>query len=137
VVASKNILKKCEQLKESGYPCIFEAGLTIARGFADLGYEEFNLLTSSKMVSIYSGQTSLLQEDHQGHFFSVPTCDDLIEFILRRNVTIRALDCREGRDWKIIFDFQQQSFELIAVSLLDLMLDTTLTVLKMQNVQTN
>ena len=80
MVSSRRALEKCQKLKELGYTCLFEAGRVIARGFADLGFEEFALLTSSKMVSLYSGQSSVLVDDHKMHFFNVPTCDELVNF---------------------------------------------------------
>ena len=80
-----------EKLHRAGFACLFEPGEQIARGFADLGYEQFLMLSENKIISLQSGKPSELPEDHRHHFFSVPSAEKLAA----------ELDCRDVQIVKI------------------------------------
>ncbi len=100
---SKNrFLKECADLKEQGFPFVQEQGRRIARGYADLGYEEFVLLTDDKLLSLYSGKPSEIPEGHSRHFFLVPTCDEMVDEISKRGFDIETLEFKDQRVWKVV-----------------------------------
>lgn len=111
---SNEILAKYELLKDL-FP--IEVGEKIARGFADLGFEEFYLVTPTKMVSIFTGQTSALTDDQRGFFFVVPSFDRLHQALLVQGWEIKELDYKYNRNWHITIQRNQQKCQLVAASL--------------------
>ncbi len=77
----------------------FEPGDIVARGFADLGFEEFQVLPSSQLLSLTAGTVSRIPEDHRGHFFWIPSADEAIDWLEARGVVIRECVRNDGRSW--------------------------------------
>lgn len=98
---SNDFLKKCELLKAKEVFFPIKPGVQLARGFADLGYEEFLLLENNKLISLYRGTESLFSENEK-HLFRVPTVDELRQKIYEM-----------GFDFKNIKLDTKISFELI------------------------
>ncbi|NDC36545.1 MAG: hypothetical protein EBZ48_00660 [Proteobacteria bacterium] len=101
MLAHPSFLKLCEALHHASPGQDLEPGTKIARGFADLGYEEFLLLPGEKLLALYSGQVTLLQEEHRRFFFPVPTPDEMVERIIRDNWDILNLTYEEQRSWRL------------------------------------
>ena len=101
MVSSSKFLAKCSKLQELDIKFEFGQGSLIARGFADLGYEEFIMLTCTKICSLYSGKVSVLPEDDRNNFFYVPDCDEMSDKLIQLGFTIAAIDYQEQRIWKI------------------------------------
>ena len=88
-------------MHQAGFPCAFEQGTTVARGYADLGYEEFVLLSESKLLSLQSGKISELPEAHRHFFFAVPTVDRMVDQINRSGVDFGEMLFVEQRSWQV------------------------------------
>jgi len=73
----------------------------IARGFSDLGYEQFIVLHGGKLVSCFTGQISDLKPEEQQHFFQILTCDEMAEKIIGLYWDIERLDYIDNREWSI------------------------------------
>ena len=101
MLAHPSFLKLCEQLGHANPEQRLEPGMKIARGFADLGFEEFLLLPGSKLLALYSGQVTQFQEEHRTFFFPVPTADELIAHITTLNWDIDTLTYEDQRTWKL------------------------------------
>lgn len=99
--SSNAFLQSCERLKSLGFAREFDNGMRIARGFADLGYEEFFFLSGRKIVSIFSGQTSPFPAEHAKFFFWVPAIDVLFEAISSRGFDVERIEHRDQREWVI------------------------------------
>lgn len=99
MVSSQKFLAKCSALVEKKIYFEMEQGQTVARGFADLGFEEFTLLNAHKIVSLYSGKVSDLPEDDRKHFFPVPAVDDLVDRIVKSGLDITRLNFLDQRKW--------------------------------------
>jgi hypothetical protein len=99
--SSKAFLERCAKLKEHGLEVEFEIGSRLARGFADVGFEEFYLLSGSKLVSIFSAHTSTLTPEHRGFFFLVPDADILVNEIEKRGFDVASLEFRDQRTWVV------------------------------------
>lgn len=93
-------LKSCEQLKELGLAPEFRKGERVARGFADLGYEEFYCLSEHSLVSIFTGHTTTLAPEHRGFFFPVFTEDFLTNEIQKSYYDLQSLEFENQRVWK-------------------------------------
>lgn len=99
-------------MKDKGIHFEFEQGLVVARGFADLGYEEFIMLSSAKICSLYSGKISELPAEEQKHFFIVPSEDSMINRIIKLGYDIHNLYFEEQRNWKITLTHAESRKEL-------------------------
>lgn len=99
--SSNSLLRSCERLKALGFAREFENGMRVARGFADLGYEEFFFLSGRKIVSIFSGQSSPFPTEHEKFFFWVPPIDVLMEAISLRGFDIENIQYPMQREWVV------------------------------------
>ena len=102
MLSHPQFLKLCEELGRLSPTHELEAGMKVARGFADLGFEEFLLLPGERLLALYSGQITSLPPEHRKFFFAVPSPDHLVERIIRRNFDIISLVYEEQRSWRLI-----------------------------------
>jgi len=101
MLSHPQFLKLCEDLGRLCPSDELEAGMKVARGFADLGYEEFLLLPGDRLLALYSGQITPLPPEHRGFFFAVPSPDELVERIIKGNFDIASLVYEEQRSWRL------------------------------------
>lgn len=101
MLAHPSFLKLCEELRHAVPEQELEPGMKIARGFADLGYEEFLLLPGERLLALYSGQVTALQDEHRKFFFHVPTPDEMLATIIKANWDIASLHYEEQRTWRL------------------------------------
>jgi len=99
--SSNAFLKRCEKLKECGLLPEFERGARVARGFADLGYEEFYCLSSAKLVSIFTGHTSALNSEHHAFFFLVPNLEYLVNTVSKKGFDVESFAYLDQRQWVV------------------------------------
>jgi len=102
---SREQFSVCSEAKQWGLEPRFEPGDIVARGFADLGFEEFQVLPSSKLLSLTAGTVSALPTEHANHFFWIPSVDEIVDLLERRGVP--CVSCRriDQRDWKVEAQF--------------------------------
>ena len=98
---SNDWLLACSKLKDITTQD-FEAGDRIARGFADLGFEEYLLLPSDKLLSLYTSSTSKLHPAHKVHFFKVLESDDLSQYLRFKEVDFIIKTIEKGYICSII-----------------------------------
>jgi hypothetical protein len=101
MTSGQKFLAKCAALKDKGIHFEFEQGHIVARGYADLGYEEFVLLASNKICSLYSGKISELPEEEKKHFFIVPDQDMMTDKIIKTGLDIESIVFENQRNWKL------------------------------------
>jgi hypothetical protein len=99
--SNKEFLLACEELFKAGVHFPFRAGARVARGFADLGHEEFVLLTRERLLSLYNGKGSTLEPEHESFFMVVPNLDELIDALQRLAVDIHIIEFKEQRSWAL------------------------------------
>lgn len=120
---SNQYLEKCEKLKLGGALFEIKPGAVVARGFADLGYEEFMLLENGKLVSLYRGNLSDF-EDANDHFFRVPSARemrlkiyelefDIVDLKLTQNIEAFLVSPLGEKDF-----FSSSSFEQLFLDML-------------------
>lgn len=95
----------CSEARQWGLEPRFEPGDIVARGFADLGFEEFQVLPSSRLLSLTAGTVSALPTAHAGHFFWIPSVDEVVELLERRGVPCVSCDRIDQRDWVVKAQF--------------------------------
>ena len=93
------------EAKQWGLEPRFEPGDIVARGFADLGYEEFQVLPSQKLLSLTAGTVSSLPADHSNHFFWIPSLDEITELLERRGVPCLSCKRVDQREWLVEAQF--------------------------------
>lgn len=99
MVRSPAFLRRAELLQQVGIALAWEPGRAVARGFADLGYEEFVLLTESTLVSTFTGERSTLAPDHRRFFFRVPTFEELVDLLEDRLGVVNELARTVHGEW--------------------------------------
>jgi hypothetical protein len=83
----------------AGSPVDLSAGARCGRGFADLGYEEFLILPPRKLLSLFTGQISELNPEHEKFFFAIPSPDQMVAELDRRGIDIVGLTFERQRTW--------------------------------------
>lgn len=106
--SSKEYLRCCDQLFRAGVRFPLKVGARVARGFADLGFEEFLLLSENRLFSLYNGKGSVLEASHKDFFMVVPSFEELIDLFLLRGITISQLEFKEQRDWVVHLNTEAQ-----------------------------
>lgn len=101
LLLSPTRLKKCQRLKELGISSHFEVGECLARGFADLGFEQFIVLPASKLLSLLTGSITPLNDSDREHLFLVPDVEQLTQLILEKGGDLRFAEYIDRRTWKI------------------------------------
>ena len=100
--ANNSYLELCAALKEEvGYPLRMAPGEMVGRGFADIGYEAFSVLTGDRVVSLFTGEVKQIQESELSHFFSVPNVDQLVSFLDEKDIDVEELT-KNGGVWKLV-----------------------------------
>lgn len=95
---SQTMLTHCQQIWWMGCSCTLQPGDRVARGFADLGFEEFWVLPNEKVVSLLTGDVSPFRESDWEHFFKIFSLDDLL-FELEAFGTCKI--SKEGNSWRV------------------------------------
>lgn len=96
---SSDFIKIFHELWGQGYNLPMIPGVLLARGFADLGFEEFNLLSGNRVVSKATGQTSTIDPSEISKCFVLPSIDIMISEIRKAGWDIDSLIFFEQRDW--------------------------------------
>ena len=118
--ADRGVLDRCAELKKLGDVFALSPGAHIARGFADVGYEEFCLLPGDRLVSLFTGSITELRDDERGFFFVIPTVDDVTQELDRRGWDVVALESPDRRGW-ILRVRKAEGADLVEVSALTLL----------------
>lgn len=97
---SNEQLRKYESVKHL-FPTL-EPGHHIARGYADLGYEEFYLIPGGKIISLFTGKVAELKAEHIQFFFVIPTVDEMVELLSQKGFDVTGFKYIEGRSWELV-----------------------------------
>jgi hypothetical protein len=127
---TKRIFAICSELKQWGLKPRFDAGDIVARGFADLGHEEFQVLPGSKLLSLTAGTVSGLQDDTAMHFFWIPSVDESTELLERAGVKCLSMTREDMREWCVEAQYGDTSEAHRASSLHEAMLHALCAVYK-------
>ena len=129
MVSSRTYLHKSQELKARGLVLPFEAGKRVARGYADLGTEEFQLLAPRKTVSLFTGKPSEIPDEHITFFFRIPEIDELVEELTRHRVIVVGATFKDQRRWTLSLLVGGEPREFISDSLEEAFLDGLISIL--------
>jgi hypothetical protein len=116
----------CNELRQWGLSPRFEPGDVVARGFADLGFEEFQVLPGPKLLSLTAGTLTALPAEHAGHFFWIPSVDESVSLIEKVGAVICSCSREEGREWVLALKIRDTVEELRARNIHDVVLKALL-----------
>ena len=102
MLEKNSYLDLCHKLYIQGCRYKIEEGAHIARGFADLGYEEFLILPGQKLLSLFTGVINNFPEDDRHSFFLVPSTKDLSNSIVQAGYVFISTMFEDQRDWSVI-----------------------------------
>jgi hypothetical protein len=99
---TKEQVAACHRLYRHGAFKQFGPGDVIARGFADVGFEEFFILYDGTLLSLTSGDRSNLADGEKHAFFLIPSIDDIIEELAIFGAIIQQIQkLPEPLGWRI------------------------------------
>ncbi len=93
-------LSLSHELLREKFPWKILPGMRIARGFADVGFEEYSVLTERSMVSLSTGQKGEIPESYRDHFFPIFTPDEISSALYELGVDIVSLEFVNQRTWR-------------------------------------
>ncbi len=123
-----SIFELCNELKTWGVLPRFEPGHVVARGFADLGYEEFQVLPGPKILSLTAGTIKPLPEEHIHHFFWLPSVDESIQLLEQSGAEPLSCQRVDRRRWVATTTHRGTSILFEARSLYEALLQLLLQV---------
>jgi hypothetical protein len=129
MIKSPTFLEKAHELKVRGVEFPLEVGASVARGYADLGTEVFQLIGPKRLVSLFTGKTSELPDEHLHFFFRVPEVEELVDEFARRGVRVLGLSFKDQRRWVLGLEVEGETREFISNSLEETLLDGLLSLL--------
>lgn len=91
----------CNRLRIHGLEPRFEVGDIVARGFADLGFEEFQVLPGPRLLSLTAGTVTVLPDEHRQHFFWIPSVDEAVTLLETRGYIVSSLHREDAREWRL------------------------------------
>ena len=97
---SKATLKLFETLGRALPPLSLREGMRVGRGFADVGYEEFLVLSGDRLVSLLTGTVSTLDELRREHLFEILTVDRIVSEIHGKGCEVVGIDYLDQRTWR-------------------------------------
>lgn len=97
--SDRDYLQACDELHKQGLRPKFEPGEIVARGFADLGFEEFLILPSGKLLSVMTGTMTELAEGDRERLVLVPTVEQLVEILEQRKCYLEKIEFVDGVRW--------------------------------------
>ncbi len=127
---SRTQFEICSELKSWGLEPRFEPGDLVARGFADLGYEEFQVLPGTRLLSLTAGTTTALPVEHSHHFFWIPSIDESVSLLEQAGVKCLRCDRVDARDWSVEAQYEHGIEVQRARSLHEALLSTVREVYK-------
>lgn len=115
----------CNELRQWGLEPRFEPGDVVARGFADLGFEEFQVLPGPRLLSLTAGTATALPLEHRGHFCWIPSIDEAIRLLEGIGGEITRCSRQDAREWVVelrvrdsMQEFRGRSFHEVVLQVL-------------------
>lgn len=108
--STPSFIKIAKELHDAGVNFPVGPGIKVARGFADLGAEEFSVLPGKKLVSLFTGEKSSIPDDFEKHFFVIPTVTELIEAFHLYHLVLPLVELSDEGSW-IVEGLKVESLE--------------------------
>jgi hypothetical protein len=99
---SNRVLAAYAELGQLGLQAPWLPGSYVGRGFADLGHEEFYVMTGERLLSLATGAVTQVSEAEKRFFYWLPSEDDAIESMMGRGFEIASLCYVDSRMWELV-----------------------------------
>lgn len=119
----RQFIERSQELLRRNFNYEVKVGMTLARGFADLGHEEFSVLNNDKILSLFTGDISSLPQNYKEHFFPLFSCDELIVELFRNGAEVRNLKSVDRRTWELTVQTEGGIQEYTGKRLQDVLLE--------------
>ena len=96
---SRSMLALYEALARALPAQPLEVGDRVGRGFADIGHEEFIVLTGNRLLSLLTGAVTELNQDRREHLFLILSADQLLKKIIQASFEVVKLESINRRSW--------------------------------------
>ena len=115
--SEREYLKTCDNVHKLGLRPRFEPGEIVARGFADLGFEEFLILPSKKLLSVMTGNIAELADGDRDRLVFVPGVEQLVEILEERKCFLERIEFVDGVRWVGLARFLEEQISCESKSL--------------------
>lgn len=117
----------CNELQAWGILPTFEVGQIVARGFADIGSEEFLVLPGEKLLSLTAGTVKPIPEDHKEFFYWIPSEDECARQIDLLGVSKLSVERELARKWVVTCEIEgevvQTSDRVLRLAMVQMLLE--------------
>jgi len=110
---NKQFLIRCQALKEAGFEPEFEPGAHLCRGFADLGFEEYCLLSGDRLLSIFTGTITELHEAEKSHLFEIPSISRAANWLHKTGWDVSSIITQDQRSWCLSMKHHSTQEEIV------------------------
>ena len=118
----------CNELQAWGLRPTFEVGQIVARGFADIGSEEFLVLPGEKLLSLTAGTVKPLPEDHKEFFYWIPSEDECAKQIDLLGISQISISREHARKWIVTCEVEGETVEtsdrVLRMAMVQMLLET-------------
>jgi hypothetical protein len=118
----------CNELQAWGIHPTFEVGQMVARGFADVGSEEFLVLPGEKLLSLTAGTIKPLPEDHREFFYWIPSEDECAKQIYLLGIAKISISRELARKWVVTCEAEGETVEtsdkFLQMAMVQMLLET-------------
>ncbi len=99
---SPELFKVAEKLKASGYAPALEPGIRVARGFADVGFEEFVILPNGNLMSLFTGEQRPIKDGEIEHLVVVPDVDMITDQLIAHGMNGFHVELLKSNRWSFV-----------------------------------
>lgn len=96
---ARNHLELCHTLLKKEHEFRLKPGLRIGRGFADIGFEEYSVLSGYNVISLHTGKSITLEPDFPKFYFPIYTIDEMSRFLYEQHCDIAEIRYDDQRTW--------------------------------------
>ena len=116
MLSTPEFLSQCYELWKLGFSFTLVPGHRIARGFADVGYEEYSVLNDHQAVSLFAGNTIVLDEFYLNYYFFIPTADQIFNELYSKGWDVEKLIWKNQRTWELTVHLASESEQTMTLS---------------------
>ena len=132
MLSTPDFLDSCYLLWKAGFKYELKPGNRIARGFADIGSEEYSVINQHQAVSLLTGKVIELDEFYLNYYFFVPTVDQCVAEVYQRGFDIKTCEFINQRTWTICLTKDQEVITSESRSLSSCLVDLLKKVMKVK-----
>lgn len=97
----KAMLRSFEMLGRVRTLGALRPGMRVARGFADIGYEEFIVLPNEQLLSLLTGEAAPIDASKREHLFEILSADQLARVVRESGCEFGEICFVDGREWRV------------------------------------